>query len=258
MSWKIVILHDDGREEGPFTEEEILDLLDAGEVTRDDWCRVPGQPHDRQIGELFQTIVPPSEGAANEVGNRAPPPEIDDREDDSFADRDDDDGENGAQNSDTNEVDVTPQYYGGEELVFIGCPSWLNYSMTFALVAVVLAGGYWAAPFGGGWLGLAFAGALLLLAWAFVDRASAEYRVTDRRVESIHGLISKTSREIRLDDIRAINVIETGLTGLLGIGTVIFSSVGSADDDVVFAGIRGAHHLKFLVRECQAKLESAR
>ena len=59
-----------------------------------------------------------------------------------------------------------------------------------------------------------------------VVRSMALYLVTSRRVEIIHGLITKSSNEVRVKDIRTINVKKSGFKGLLGVGDVEFSSAG--------------------------------
>lgn len=282
MSWQVVILRGGGKEEGPFSEEEILDLLDAGEVTRNDWCRVEGQPYQQRLGELFQTISPEADlksardpdGDIREEGEFFPDlaraggvapaaDEADDQELELAPEEpeleDADDLEMPEDNAPPEAEEAEGGYgedfgrFQREQLLFAGCPSWLSYWKSFALVAAVLVAGYWAGALGGWWLGAAFALACLLLARAFIARASHDYSISTERVECTHGLISKTSREIRLDDVRAINVVESGLAGLLGVGTIIFSSVGGPKDDVIFTGVRRAHQIKQLVRDWQPR-----
>ncbi|MEM8955687.1 MAG: hypothetical protein AAGD22_16150, partial [Verrucomicrobiota bacterium] len=65
--------------------------------------------------------------------------------------------------------------------------------------------------------------------------------------------ISKSSEEVRVCDIRAINVRKAGVKGLLGVGSVEFASAGSDGSDVVFEDVMGAHRLKENVRRLQDK-----
>lgn len=58
MSARVFIQRRDGREEGPYSEEEVLDLLDSGQLSPRDWCRVNDQPHAQTIGEVFEIIAP--------------------------------------------------------------------------------------------------------------------------------------------------------------------------------------------------------
>ena len=57
--------------------------------------------------------------------------------------------------------------------------------------------------------------------------------VTPKRVELVWGLLTKSSNEVRIEDIRTINVRRKGFSGLLGIGTIEFSSTGDKIDTVI-------------------------
>ncbi len=70
-------------------------------------------------------------------------------------------------------------------------------------------------------------------------------------MEVQRGLISKSSQEIRIPDIRAINVRKSGFAGLLGVGDLIFSSSTGGEEDVVFQRTASAHRLKHRVRHVQ-------
>ncbi len=75
---------------------------------------------------------------------------------------------------------------------------------------------------------------MLVLCLLSLHRYASLYLITDRRVELVNGLIAKSSREIRIQDIRAINVSRQGILGLFGIGTVEFASAGSDGVEVAF------------------------
>jgi len=75
--------------------------------------------------------------------------------------------------------------------------------------------------------------------------------VTNKRVSVEYGIISRVSNEVRIPDIRSINLRKTGLTGLLGIGRVEFSSAATDDTDVVFWNIPDAEKVRDLVRSLQ-------
>lgn len=94
--------------------------------------------------------------------------------------------------------------------------------------------------------------ALLLIIWIQVDRARRKYVVTNRRVSAEVGIVSRTSNEIRVQDIRSINLRQTGVKGLLGIGTIEFSSAATDDADIVFWNVAGAEKVRDLVRTLQA------
>jgi hypothetical protein len=99
-----------------------------------------------------------------------------------------------------------------------------------------------------------FGVAALAFFYIVLERSSHVYVITPRRLEAIHGLVAKDSTEIRVEDVRTINVRRNGLPGLLGVGSIEFSSSGDAVD-VCFADIWGARRLKKLVRRLQDELE---
>ena len=65
------------------------------------------------------------------------------------------------------------------------------------------------------------------------------------------GLFSKSTKEVRIRDIKSVNVVKKGLTGLLGIGTLEFSSAGSSGVEVAFEGIENVQKIKDMVAELQ-------
>ncbi|NLT72556.1 MAG: PH domain-containing protein, partial [Verrucomicrobiaceae bacterium] len=73
---------------------------------------------------------------------------------------------------------------------------------------------------------------------------------TPRRIEKITGLLARSSQEVRIEDIRAINVTCRGLIGILGIGTVDFFTTGDTAE-VSFHQIWAAQKVKTLVRRLQ-------
>lgn len=92
---------------------------------------------------------------------------------------------------------------------------------------------------------------LILVGWIQLDRRRRRYAVTNRRVSAEFGIISRVSNEVRIQDIRSINLRQTGLLGLLGIGRVEFSSAAADDAEVIFWNIPGAEKVRDLVRSLQ-------
>ncbi len=92
---------------------------------------------------------------------------------------------------------------------------------------------------------------LLLVGWIQLDRRRRRYAVTNRRVSAEFGILNRTSNEVRIQDIRSINLHQTGFMGLLGIGRVEFSSAATEDADVVFWNIPEAEKVRDLVRSLQ-------
>ncbi|MGH8091948.1 MAG: PH domain-containing protein [Chthoniobacterales bacterium] len=94
--------------------------------------------------------------------------------------------------------------------------------------------------------------AIVLVLWIQLDRARRKYAVTNKRVSAEFGILNKRSNEVRIQDIRSINLRKNGITGLLGIGDVEFSSAATDDADVIFWNTPGAEKARDLVRSLQS------
>jgi hypothetical protein len=222
-------------ESGPYTEAELLDLLDSGEVGPDERCLHEPTGRIHPAGAVFQVIRPePPEPAAPVAWKPAPFPEP------------------------PEESPSRPESPPRPRLLYRGNPAVLTYWRSIALAATCIGGGlatYQRVPSMLAMGLLAGSGILLL---AILHRLRTQYYITTARVEVLRGLISRSSRELRIPDIRAINVVRTGLTGLIGIGAITFSSAAGDDDDVVFTDVSGASRLKQLVRQLQDAAGSLR
>jgi uncharacterized membrane protein YdbT with pleckstrin-like domain len=137
--------------------------------------------------------------------------------------------------------------------LYAGHPSCWTYWRSLGLSLALMGGGWYAGRWehGAWWLAAGWVSGSLWLALTLLRRSSVEYLVTTRRVEVQRGLISKSSQEIRIPDIRAINVRKSGLAGLMGVGDLSFSSATGGEEDVVFHQAPGAHRLKNRVRQLQ-------
>jgi membrane protein YdbS with pleckstrin-like domain len=143
-----------------------------------------------------------------------------------------------------------------EHQVWSGRPSHWNFFWSWLLALLFLAGGAFCL-----WLYLNNTpnpllfipgpiGVLLLL-YIYISRARQLYVVTNRKVEIQSGLIVKSSNEIRVKDIRSVNVTKHGLAGFIGIGTVEFSSAATDDAEVTFVNIARADRVRDLVTNLQ-------
>ncbi|HKB91750.1 MAG TPA: PH domain-containing protein [Opitutaceae bacterium] len=122
-----------------------------------------------------------------------------------------------------------------EETLWVGHPSHWHY--------------FWAWFFGV-LLAVAVVG-ILIIAWIFFDRSRRTYTVTSKRVVTEWGWFSKNSTEVRIRDIRSINVKRSGLLGLFGVGDVEFSSAAADQAEVIFESIADATQIRDLVRRYQ-------
>jgi hypothetical protein len=97
-------------------------------------------------------------------------------------------------------------------------------------------------------------GLLILPLWwwlIFLERKKRKYIVSNKRVRTEFGLLAKSSKEIRVRDIRSVNLVKKGLAGLFGIGTLEFSSAGGAGVEISFEAIENAEKVKRLVSDLQ-------
>ncbi|MDD4817728.1 MAG: PH domain-containing protein [Victivallaceae bacterium] len=116
---------------------------------------------------------------------------------------------------------------------YSGCPSWLNYFLCFFLAAIfALIGIIFPLFF--------FISAALVIG-AFISRACTTYRVTNKRVICTSGLIITRTSEIRIRDIRAVEIVRGIFRTGLG-----FATAGTKGYDVRFRGMayRDAEHVK--------------
>jgi len=92
--------------------------------------------------------------------------------------------------------------------------------------------------------------AILSLAYLSLMRYTREYFITEKRVELVSGLIARSSKEVRITDIRAVNISCEGLPGMIGVGTVDFFTIGD-NPEVSFSHAWAAKEIKSLVRKLQ-------
>jgi hypothetical protein len=236
------ILLPDGKREGPYEEGELLDFLESGELSPDTPCLHISSNRVASAAEWFHVI------------------DADD------SDEPDDDAPASTPSSTTaprtrqpwvpapfpDEKPAPPKPLP-DRVIYRGHPSVLTYWRTGLFAFVLAGGGFHLSDWHPETSALGLIAALLALLWGSLNRLSHCYLITTRRVEVITGLIARSSRELRHHDIRSINVERRGISGLLGIGTIIFSATGGREDDVAFLRVRRTDSLKDLVRKLQAR-----
>lgn len=140
-----------------------------------------------------------------------------------------------------------------DDLLYLGHPSWLAYPKAllaftfFALVSTAC----WQLRYGLEWVMLFGSIGGLCLLFIALERTTTAYMVSRRRVEMEYGIIGRSTKEVRIEDIRAIDVQQAGFNALLGLGTVSFDSSAGATPEVVFKNVRGPHRIKDMVRGLQ-------
>ncbi len=232
MADRFYIWEDDERH-GPYSEGQVERMLEDRVINFSHECENARTGETVVLDELFEVAPDEEEQGGEEEW------EYEEGEEG----WEDDEGETG-------DGDLPPP----GTVLFLGHPTILRYGGALLLAALGVAFGLWLGPrdlwfFIGG-----FGLATVTLIAVLIDRNTQVYTVTPKRVELVWGLLAKSSNEVRIEDIRTINVHKRGIAGLIGVGTVEFSSTGDKID-VAFTDIWGAQRVKSLVRELQDELE---
>jgi membrane protein YdbS with pleckstrin-like domain len=104
---------------------------------------------------------------------------------------------------------------------------------------------------------------LLLFCWLIIPlllalrrRYSLLLSVYPNRVSLERGWLSKETRELFIKDIRSIDVEQSILQRMLGIGNVTLSSAAAVDAAEVIAGVPGPKQIKDLLIQLREQVES--
>jgi membrane protein YdbS with pleckstrin-like domain len=208
-----------GEKLGPFEDAQLLSSLQQGMFSYDDLALRDGWTEWRPLRTLF---APP--GTAPPVTQ--PTPET--------------------------------ASISAEQLMWSGRPSHWNFLFSWLLAFLFVGAGafcVWIYFSGGTSPLLLVPGAIgiLILLYIYISRARQRYVVTNRKVEIQTGLVVKSSNEIRVKDIRSINVTKHGFAGFIGIGSVEFSSAATDRAEVIFVNIAHADRVRDLVTDLQEK-----
>jgi len=238
------LLHNHPAFPGLLSKEELYLLVERSSLARGDLCTDTQTSRDHTIGEVISHMRPPRPSSAARLDRpayqefRADSPEDEEPE---------------QEVEEEPEPEPTKKRYteSGELILFFSHPDWLRYSKALCLFLLlmiatallfVIDGAYALIT---GLLGLATFIAVM------IARSCQDYLVTEDRVEVLWGILGRSSNEVRICDIRSIDVREKGLKGLLGIGTLDVSSAANGGIEVSFLDIRKPHEVKELIRQLQ-------
>lgn len=239
-----------------FTEalsrEDLLILERRGSIARGDLCEDEASGRCHTVGELIQN----ARVSRLAEGTRVTRPAYQEIRADTDPDYAEDDLEE--EDDDTDEAFEELLTPSGERILFHGHPSWLSYAKGLFLCFLLAAAGALAVPFGLRYAALGFLLATATFTCVGIARFSRDYFITEERVEVLWGVLGRSSKEVRVRDIRSIDVRESWISGLLGLGSVDFSSSANAGVEVAFESIRKAHGVKELVRQLQRLSDSSR
>ncbi|MGE5241767.1 MAG: PH domain-containing protein [Bacteroidota bacterium] len=90
-----------------------------------------------------------------------------------------------------------------------------------------------------------------LIAVVIYRRYSWAYAIDGDTIESREGIIARKVRSIRVQDLRNINVNQTLIQRIMGVGDVEFSSAGGSGIEVVFRGVDKPLEVKALAQRLQ-------
>jgi membrane protein YdbS with pleckstrin-like domain len=123
-----------------------------------------------------------------------------------------------------------------EKVAWEGRPSMLNYIGMWMLGVITL-------PIGVGLI------IIISILWSYYSR---RYVISNKRVALETGIIVKSSNQLRVKDIRSINVSKIGLGALIfGIGSIELSTAATDKAEVVFSGIKNADEVRDLISRLQ-------
>ena len=227
------------------TKEDLYLLVACGSVARGEICTDTRTGNSHKVGELIGGMTPPRSGDAN---LRIQRPSFQEIRADGPAD---DESEEESLLEDEEEIDDADYTASGERIYYHGHPSWWAFAKALFLFTLLGIAAGLSSAFGPTYLLIGLALALVTLVSVAIFRFSCDFWVTDERVEMVWGIFGRSSKEVRICDIRSIDVHEKGLTGIIGLGSVDFSSSANSGVEVQFKNIRRAHELKELVRSLQ-------
>jgi uncharacterized membrane protein YdbT with pleckstrin-like domain len=95
--------------------------------------------------------------------------------------------------------------------------------------------------------------AVYFLLLMFYRHLAWRYLIDDLNIESYQGVLARQVHSIRVADLRSINVHQTVMQRLLGVGDVEFSSAAGGEVEVVFFGVSDPLQLKQQVQRLQAE-----
>ncbi len=122
-------------------------------------------------------------------------------------------------------------------------PAWRNYWVWFLAAGLLLltALGFLIgeATEGEGWgAEIWLLAAILVMGVVLFKRFSWKFTVDDNRVSRHYGIISRNQQSVRIKDLRSVELDQSLIQRILGIGDLGFYSAGSVDAEVKFFGIK--------------------
>lgn len=237
----------------PLSKEDLYTLVSRGSLARGEMCMDEATGHMHTVGELVSGMRRPNASSGQSRITRpayreiSPDTEIPE-ELEAEAEEEEEEIEEAAPVEEEDDFDYSAS---GELILHHSHPSWLGYTkaLFLCLLLTVAAGLLFVIQLEYAIIALLCASSTLIA--VAISRFSHDYIVTRERVELIWGIIGRNSKEARICDIRSIDVYESGIKGMLGLGTIDFSTAANAGIEVQFKDLKRAHLVKDLVRKLQ-------
>ena len=250
----------------PLSKEDLYMLVARGSLARGEMCVNEDTGLTHTVGELVSGMRRPNASsgmprldrpAYREISPDIEIPEAIAEAEEEEADEDDEDDEEDDEEEIVEEQPEEPKGRSrgyspsGEIILHHGHPSWFSYTKALFLCLLLTIAGAMLFVIQLEYAIIAFLCASSTFIAIGISRYSHDFIVTRERVELIWGIIGRSSKEARICDIRSIDVYESGIKGLLGLGTIDFSTAANAGIEVQFKDMRKAHEVKDLVRKLQ-------
>ncbi len=242
------LLHNHPAFPGLLSKDDLYLLVERSSLARGDLCTDTMTGHDHTVGEVISGMRPPRASTAARIDR----PAYQEFRADSPHDVEEPEPEDEEEEEEEMPAEETLRYTeSGELILFFSHPAWLSYAKTLFLALLLFVAAAMLLTMDEAYALVAGLCGLATLIGVFIARSCSDYLVTEDRVEVIWGILGRSSNEVRICDIRSIDVRESGLKGLLGIGTLDVSSAANAGIEVSFQDIRRAHEVKQLIRQLQ-------
>ncbi len=249
------LLHNHPAFPGLLSKEDLYTLVERGSLARGDLCTDVQSGRDHTVGEVISGMRPPRASSPPRVDR----PAYQEFRADDLHDVQEPSPEDEAEELEEEEEEAEDEPLfteSGERIYYFGHPAWMSYwkSLFLMLLFFVAAGLLFSIDEAYALIcGLSGIATFICIT---IARSSHDYIVTDERVEYVWGIMGRSSKEVRICDIRSLDVWEKGLKGiLLRLGTLDVSSAGTAGIEVRFSDIRQAHKVKELIRQLQRGAE---
>lgn len=135
-------------------------------------------------------------------------------------------------------------------------PSWWHFTGKLAFAIVLFAVGIWAlgAPKGDARAGaLLIAGGAAVLGLTGLIRRNTSWSLTSDRLIERRGLLASRRREMELADVRSIEVSQSLMQRMLGLGDVMIASAASAEFLIRLSDIPAPEEVAEMLRQARLK-----